>query len=154
MSSILKKEDIKYLVVHESDWPENWWWADDRAAGFTPEETDTELIHWYHNGILGWQGIGYHYVIELDGGLRAGRPEYWKGAHVREHNHEALGIVLVGHGEYTERQLQTLKYACFRFLHKYPEREILGHRDLDSKKTCPGFDVKEWWNNARMESVL
>ena len=42
---------------------------------------------------------------------------------------------------------------------RYPDAEILGHRDIwgsDPKnwhKQCPCFNVKEWWNNVLAEGI-
>ena len=32
--------------------------------------------------------------------------------------------------------------------------EILGHRDLNRKKTCPNFDVIGWWSTELMFDIL
>lgn len=93
----------------------------------------------------GWDGIGYHYVIIETGEVQAGRPHYWAGAHVRGHNECSLGICLIGRGEedFNHAQFKAL-VALLRSLHEqYPEAVILGHRDLDATKTCPGFDVRD-----------
>ena len=40
----------------------------------------------------GWRGIGYHYVIGLDGMIEYGRPITETGAHVKGHNKGSIGI--------------------------------------------------------------
>ena len=42
----------------------------------------------------GWRGIGYHYVIALDGKIEYGRNVNETGAHVRNHNRRSIGIEL------------------------------------------------------------
>ena len=32
---------------------------------------------------FGWDGIGYHKIINRSGKIENGRPEYWIGAHVK-----------------------------------------------------------------------
>ena len=44
----------------------------------------------------GWRGIGYHYVIGLDGLIELGRPVEQVGAHVKGHNKNSIGICYVG----------------------------------------------------------
>ena len=40
----------------------------------------------------GWKGIGYHYVIDLDGKVEKGRPVEQIGAHCTNHNKYSIGI--------------------------------------------------------------
>ena len=44
----------------------------------------------------GWRGIGYHYVIALDGSMEYGRPVEQIGAHVKGMNKNSIGIVYIG----------------------------------------------------------
>lgn len=127
----MKPEDIKYLVVHCSDSP--------------PCRGDTaETIHRWHKEKR-WAGIGYHFVVLENGDVEAGRPTYWKGAQCRNHNHESLGICLIGNGDYPKEQLEGLRGLILCLNKEFSPVELLGHRDLDSSKTCPNFDVKSWW---------
>lgn len=119
--------DIKYLVVHCADTP------NDRVV--TAEE-----IHGWHTG-QGWDGIGYHAVIQRNGLIEMGRPEYWSGAHVKGHNHESLGVCLIGRDQFTHNQLESLKELLRDWKIKHPLAAVVGHRDLDDSKTCPNFDV-------------
>jgi hypothetical protein len=171
----MQKSDIKYIVVHATDWPENWYWHgrdreenlkrfriyvkqmfSDMKERFESGNIIAADIHWYHKNILGWHGIGYHWCIERDGNLENGRPWYWKGAHVREYNYEAIGIALVGLAQYTNEQIEELNNLLWLLTDKYgnvpdfPNAEVCGHSDLDpSKPNCPGFSVKEWWEEVK-----
>jgi len=44
----------------------------------------------------GWRGIGYHYVVALDGTIEYGRSIYETGAHVKNHNEGSIGICYIG----------------------------------------------------------
>ena len=44
----------------------------------------------------GWSGIGYHYVVQLDGTINQGRPIEKQGAHVKNKNKSSIGITYVG----------------------------------------------------------
>ncbi|WP_027858396.1 N-acetylmuramoyl-L-alanine amidase [Marinobacterium jannaschii] len=123
--------DVQYLVVHCSDTP------NDR------EVSAAEIHSWHKNN--GWDGIGYHAVIRRDGKLEGGRPSYWPGAHVRGHNSKSLGVCLVGRDQFTEDQMLMLSQVLAAWERRYPNAEVVGHRDLDSRKTCPNFDVRAWW---------
>lgn len=130
---------IRFIVVHCSDTPNG---RDDRA----------EDIHRWHRE-RGWDGIGYNAVITADGYLEPGRPDYWEGAHVAGHNAESLGVCLIGTDRFTDDQLRTLEGWLLAKQADHPEAEVVGHRDLDSRKTCPNFDVSEWWRNRSKKHI-
>ena len=44
----------------------------------------------------GWKGIGYHYVVLLDGTIEYGRSVYEPGAHVKGMNKNSIGICYIG----------------------------------------------------------
>lgn len=120
---------IDLIVVHCSD---------------SPHRGDTaETVHAWHK-VRGWDGIGYHYVIQETGKIEAGRPEYWVGAHVKHYNDNTLGIMLFGRDYFTDEQFDSLLDLLRSLRLRYPYARILGHRDLDDNKTCPNFDVAAW----------
>ena len=121
---------IKYLVIHCADTPNE------------REVTAEEIHHWHLAN--GWDGIGYNAVIRRSGLVEMGRPNYWPGSHVRGHNSESLGVCLVGRDSFTDSQWDSLFELISDWKAKYPDAEIVGHCDLDSRKTCPNFDVKKW----------
>ena len=139
--------NITHVVVHCSDSPAG---RGDTAA----------TIHSWHKE-KGWDGIGYHHVILEDGTVQNGRPHYWHGAHVKGYNHCSIGICLIGKPNmegtidaYPEEQITALRRTIRQIdsVDVYSERagaKVLGHRDLDSSKTCPGFDVSEWWAGVK-----
>lgn len=104
----------------------------------------------------GWRDIGYHYVIKRDGTLQLGRPIGQQGAHVRGHNVGSVGICLVGGmnkrtgkaiNDYTDEQWQTLTMVVGGLTIQHPGAKVSGHNDWTNAKTCPNFDVKEWWTD-------
>lgn len=110
----------------------------------SPHRGDTaEDIHYWHKA-RGWDGIGYHYVIRETGKLDYGRPHFWMGSHVHGWNLGTLGVCLLGTDNFTDQQFLTLRLLLTRLKEEYPEAEIVGHNELDSRKTCPNFDVQEW----------
>ena len=129
MNNILKKNNIRYLVIHCSD---------------TDDDFTVEDIHEMHLN-FGWDGIGYHKVIDQKGCIFDGRPEYWVGAHVKGFNKTSLGVCLIGKNKFSKEQLEALKNLLTIWKKKYPDSKILGHKDLgNTSKTCPNFDVISW----------
>ena len=119
---------IKYIVVHCSDSPQG------RGDG-------AEDIHQWHKE-KGWDGIGYHYVVEDDGNAMPGRPHYWKGAHVRNYNHNSLGICVIGYGpDFTDEQISSLVEVVQNLKVAHPNALVVGHYELDPNKQCPGIDM-------------
>lgn len=102
----------------------------------------------------GWKGIGYHYLITLDGKVEKGRAESEVGAHCTGHNKNSIGIVYVGGVDKymkpkdtrTEAQKKALLELIVALLIKYPNATIHGHNEF-ANKACPSFDVqKEYYN--------
>ena len=102
----------------------------------------------YHRS-LGWIGCGYHYVIPTDGTIEPGRPEEMVGAHCKNHNRHSIGVCYIGGlskdgkpaDTRTDAQRIALRNLLEQLHRRYPNALIVGHRDLDSQKTCPCFDV-------------
>jgi len=137
---------IKHIVIHCCDTPND-------------REVSAAEIHRWHSDPKpkgnGWSGIGYNDVICRDGELQPARPWYWSGAHVRDfdgdglgNNHDSIGICLIGRDQFTDEQFSTLTDRINDYLVKFPGAEVVGHYQLDERKTCPNFDVTEWWYNT------
>lgn len=131
---MLKKQDIKLLVVHCTDTNNN-------------QNLKAIDIHKMHLS-FGWDGIGYHKVILRDGKIENGRPDYWIGAHVKGKNDISLGVCLVGRDKFTKSQFKSLEKILKEWKLDYPKAKIVGHKDTgDTTKTCPNFDVISWSKN-------
>ena len=130
-------QDIKTLVIHCSDTPNN-------------EDLSAKDIHKMHLG-FGWDGIGYHKIIKKDGTIENGRPEYWIGAHAKGINSSSLGVCLIGRDDFTIDQFDALENVLLAWKKKYPHAVIKGHHEaIETKKTCPNFDVKLWCKNRKI----
>lgn len=134
----------KYIIVHHS-------------------ATDTGSSEHFNAAHInrGWQGIGYHFVIDNgtagkdDGQIETG-PRWINqrdGAHCKASgmNEKAIGICLVGNfsvDNVSHRQMESLVYLV-NLLRKYyniPKSRIMGHGMVPGAKTeCPG--KKFPWNN-------
>jgi N-acetylmuramoyl-L-alanine amidase len=119
----------------------------------TPESRDVsvETIRGWHLA-KNWRDIGYHYVVALDGTIRAGRPEAQIGSHVQGHNTGTLGIVYVGgvaadgktaKDTRTPAQRTALMELVKALIVKYPTvKKVTGHNQY-AAKACPSFDVRK-----------
>lgn len=108
----------------------------------------SKVFKWgkYTTNGRGWVDVGYHFFISKNGVLFNGRSEDIIGAHVRGHNRDSIGICLSGErGLPTAEQEKTLESICKDLCKRYAlsKMDIIGHNDLDNKKTCPNFDVHE-----------
>ena len=132
---------IVEIIIHCADTPEG---RDDRAA---------DIKRWHL--ARGFNDIGYHYVIDLDGTIEPGRPIETDGAHTQGKNATSIGICYIGGADQetrepkdtrTEEQKASL-VLLLKFLRaKYPGAEIYGHRDF-ANKACPSFDAREEYKN-------
>ena len=99
----------------------------------------------------GWDDIGYHYVVHLDGRVEMGRPERLTGAHVEGHNTGTLGVVYIGGVEAdgvtpkdtrTPVQRASLEAVCRALIARYPTiTKVSGHNQY-AAKACPSFDIR------------
>lgn len=98
----------------------------------------------------GWAGIGYHYLVYLDGTIHQGRSENKIGAHCVGHNSHSIGVCYVGglandgktaKDTRTEAQKAGLLKILKELKARYPNAKIYGHRDF-AAKACPCFDAK------------
>lgn len=134
---MLIKKNIKLLVVHCSDTPNN-------------HNIGAIDIHKMHLS-FGWDGIGYHKVIKRSGEIENGRPEYWLGAHVQGKNEISLGVCLIGRDIFTNNQFISLEKILIKWKLIYPKAKIMGHCDTgNTKKTCPNFNVIKWIENVNL----
>ncbi len=133
--------DIDKIIVHCSATPEG---RDISAA---------TIDKWHKE--RGWSGIGYHFVVKLDGTIEYGRMVDKVGAHCKGHNSNSIGVCYIGGVDSdmnakdtrTNEQVATL-LELIRILKKmHPGVEVFGHRDFSTKE-CPSFDAKNEYKNA------
>ena len=105
----------------------------------------------------GWDGIGYHHVVDLVGTVEPGRPESKVGAHCLGHNQNSIGVVYVGglasdgktpKDTRTPQQKAALVKLLTELKHRYPNATIHGHRDF-AAKACPSFDATKEYKDIK-----
>jgi len=141
---------INYLVLHCSATPEG-------------KDIKTETIKKWHVKGNGWKDIGYHYVIELDGTVKDGRPVEQVGAHCKNHNSNSIGICYVGGVDdkgnpkdtRTKEQKESMFLLVYQLLNLYNLSlgDVYCHNQF-ANKACPSFKIgqfrceySEWLDN-------
>ena len=128
---------IKEIIVHCSA----------TAEGKDFGAKDIDLWH----RAQGWDCIGYHYVVKLDGTVESGRPIDKVGAHCKGHNAYSIGVCYIGglaadgktpKDTRTPQQKAALQLLVDNLKRVYPGSKVYGHCDF-AKKACPSFDAKE-----------
>ena len=143
---------IKEIVIHCS--------ATEEGGDFDASDIDV----WHTE--RGFCGIGYHFVIRLDGTIEEGRPLESAGAHVSGHNKSSIGICYIGGLEKktkkakdtrTAEQKDSLLWLITAIRNNMPgggSMTVKGHRDYSPDKNkngvidpyerikeCPCFDA-------------
>ncbi len=114
-------------------------------------EKAAEISRWHKS--KGWTTIGYHWLIDRDGAVMAGRPETAVGAHAANHNKGSIGVCLIGgHGSsetddfsknYTPAQEDALRRLIDGIKGRAAIKRVRGHNEV-AAKACPGFNVGRW----------
>ena len=117
------------------------------------QDVKAKTIKQWHKD-RGFDDIGYHYVIDLDGTIEKGREEDLVGAHCKGHNATSIGICYVGGCDKnmkpkdtrTPEQKRSMLSLVRKLVNKYkiPVTQIWAHHDFDKHKACPSFDISEF----------
>ena len=129
--AITQQTTINKIIVHCSDSPHR----GDQAS---------DINRWHLEA--GYDAIGYHEVITESGERQRGRQWFMQGAHCAKNggNLNSIGICLIGQGQYTPAQMETLGEIINEYCNKWEIIDIAGHSDYDpSKPNCPGIPIRE-----------
>lgn len=134
---------ITKIVIHCSATPE----------GRSLRAADIDRMHRER----GWAGIGYHYVIGIDGKTELGRPVSRIGSHVAGHNRDSIGVVYIGglakdgrtpKDTRTPAQKNAMRLLIAELRSRFPDADLFGHRDLSPDKDGDGKVEKHEWLKA------
>lgn len=128
---------IKQIIIHCTATPEG------RPVSVA------DVTKWHLN--RGFDGIGYHYLIGLNGEIWTGRALEKPGAHTTGQNQNSIGICYVGGCDRSMKPKDTrttaqkiaMRKLVELLLHLFPACKIHGHNEY-AAKACPSFDVQKW----------
>ena len=147
---------IDSIIIHCS--------ATKAGQDFTAKDID----RWHRE--RGFNGIGYHYIIRLNGEIEKGRDISLPGAHCLGWNERSIGICYIGgldaNGNPADTRTNAQKRVLYQLMmdlqREYNILQVLGHRDTSPDlngdgviepyeyvKACPCFSVKEFMRSGR-----
>ena len=112
----------------------------------------------------GWKNPGYHYLIDANGEIHQLLDEEGISNGVHGYNQTSINVAYIGGidekgkgiDNRTDEQKKSLKSLISKLKEKYPNAEVLGHRDISPDKNgngivdpwerikeCPCFNVKD-----------
>ena len=114
----------------------------------------SDITRWHLQ--RGFNTIGYHYLIHLDGTIEEGRDISRSGAHTSGHNRGSIGVCYVGgmskdmkkaKDTRTKQQKDSLVKLLQELIYKYnKDMTIHGHNEF-ANKACPSFNVQKEYAN-------
>lgn len=135
--------------------------------------TAADIDRWHRQ--RSFNGIGYHFVIRLDGTVENGRAIEKPGAHCTGWNNRSIGICYIGGLDAcghpadtrTPEQKAAMRTLISRLQGEYfGIRTIIGHRDTSPDlngdgriepnefiKACPCFDVRTWLRGVSLTGL-
>ena len=129
--------NIDKIIIHCSATPE--------GKNFTVKQIDA--CHRQR----GFNGIGYHFVIYLDGSVHVGRALAKAGAHCKGYNAHSIGVCYIGgvaadgktpKDTRTDAQKESLVKLITELRQQFPNASVHGHREF-ANKACPCFDARK-----------
>lgn len=143
------QRDFKYIIIHSS------------ATTETQHFHATNLNQWHI--AKGWCGIGYNFVVDLDGNVELGRSLMYQGAHcvAGGRNNDSIGICYIGgvdrHQKPADTRTLAQKLAIEAILQTlkavWPNAEIRGHRDFECTD-CPSFDARTEYSKITGQTIV
>lgn len=130
---------IKQIIVHCS------------ATKEGQDFKEKDIKRWHLE--RGFNDIGYHYVVDLDGTIEEGRSLELIGAHTKGQNRDSIGICYVGgldaSGEPKDTRTTQQKAALWLLINKLRERfgniPVYPHYKY-AAKACPCFPADKEYN--------
>ena len=122
----------------------------------TSRHTAKTVENWHLR--KGWDGIGYHFYIDIKGIVWLGRPEHVNGAHAKGYNTKSLGICMAGNFDATlptDKQKESLRLLLIDLSAKYGinKKKIIPHRHV-ANKTCYGTLLADDWARNLLDEKL
>lgn len=119
------------------------------SASDNPEHDNVETVRKWHtspsptDSSKPWQDIGYHYYINKNGDIEAGRSLEKNPAAQAGYNTGTIAICCGGLKDFTEKQFDALRELCSVINETLPAVTFHGHCEVNPHKTCPVFSYKK-----------
>jgi N-acetylmuramoyl-L-alanine amidase len=132
-----KGREIKLIVIH--------------CTATNPKAKTQAILDGWRK--LGWKSNGYHKLINFYGLSSRLMDDELIGNGVRGHNSNAIHISYIGgidekgkpKDTRSEEQKEMLVFEIQKYLKKYPNAKVVGHRDLSPDLNKDGIiEPKEW----------
>ena len=150
-----RRHTITHITLHHQGEP--------FKAGTDPRQYLRNLQTWSRN-TKGWLDIPYHYIIDLDGRVYAGRDIAYAGDTNTEYDPSGHALIeVVGNFEEVEpnqQQLDAVVNLMARLAQQYtvPVEHIASHRDYSNNTVCPGANlyryVQSGWFREQVAAKL
>jgi hypothetical protein len=133
-----RRHTITHITLHHQGEP--------FKAGTDPRQYLRNLQTWSRN-TKGWLDIPYHYIIDLEGRVYAGRDIAYAGDTNTEYDPSGHALIeVVGNFEEVEpnqAQLDAVVNVMAMLAKKYkvPVANIASHRDYSNNTVCPGANL-------------
>lgn len=110
-----------------------------------------DIDKWHKN--QGWKGIGYNYVIDLDGKVEPGRNIDEIPAHCTGHNAHSIGICYIGgcdkNNKAKDTRTQAQKLSMYNLVKELCTKYHIDITDVHchnefANKACPSFDIYQF----------
>lgn len=132
---------INEIILHCSDTP------------FNKDFHASDIRKWHIE--RGFNSIGYHFVVDLDGEIEYGRSVFQSGAHCYNHNLHSIGICYIGGRDIngltadtrTDEQKKSLIKLIAYLRDEYGNIPVHGHNEY-SNKDCPCFNAFKEYNDV------
>jgi len=150
-----RRHTITHITLHHQGEP--------FKVGTDPRQYLRNLQTWSRN-TKGWLDIPYHYIIDLDGRVYAGRDIAYAGDTNTEYDPSGHALIeVVGNFEEVEPNRQQLDavvklMAMLAQKYKVPVEHIASHRDYSNNTVCPGANlyryVQSGWFREQVAATL
>lgn len=140
------------ITVHHEGWKPFW------HNDFNRTATRLEAIRKSHLDRLGAGDIGYHWIIDRAGKVYGGRDPGFQGAHVRGHNENNLGVMVLGNFDKqspTDAQYRALHATLGTLMQKYSisSQSVYTHQEL-VPTLCPGVALQQHMEHVVRRGVI
>ena len=134
--------DIRFIVLHHTG---------------GPPDLGPAAIARAHRQSFGWPGIGYHFVVDADGGVHQTQDLTVVSHHARQFNAASVGVALCGDFDDASPPAGQLDRAAALVAHLVdrlglPLDAVRGHGEL-VPTSCPGASFADGWRDAFLDAV-